>query len=303
MSQPKISVIAIFFEMRREAARTLHTLSAAYQRGINAGDFEIIAIDHGSIIRVLDEKLLIPFGPNFRLLKLPSGTRSPAAALNIGVREARGEWIIVLIDGARMLSPGVFAYMARALHAFHHPFVYTIGMHLGPKIQNESMLVGYNQEAENQLIAGINWKENGYDLFSISSVALSSRRGFFSELAESNCFGIRRDDIVRMEGYDERFQSPGGGLANHDFFNRAMMDPLIEPVLLLGEASFHQFHFGVSTNVPLAMHPFSEFSEEYRNIRGRPYSPVYREPHYLGHAPTSCRHLFQFEVPSRNPAD
>ena len=295
MSQPtRFSVIAIFFEMRREAARTLHTLSSAYQRGVDAEDFEIIAIDNGSILHGLDEELRRP-------LRTELSAGAPCARFKVAGRRAQrgraaGEWRMGHSHHRRCADA-----LARRLRLFFasgaslfHPFAYTIGMHLGPKVQNESMLAGYDQAAEDELLAEVDWKKNGYDLFTISSVALSSKRGFFSELTESNCFAMRRDDFVRMGGYDERFQLPGGGLANIDFFNRAMMDSRIEPVMLLGEASFHQFHFGVATNVPLDLHPISKFEEEYHNIRGHSYSSVHREPHYLGHASISCRRLFQF---------
>jgi hypothetical protein len=44
----KISVIAIFHNMRREAPRTLYSLSAHYQEGILEDDYEVLAIDSNS---------------------------------------------------------------------------------------------------------------------------------------------------------------------------------------------------------------------------------------------------------------
>ena len=40
---PRLSVVVNFYNMRREAARTLHTLSCAYQRGVDPSDYEVIA--------------------------------------------------------------------------------------------------------------------------------------------------------------------------------------------------------------------------------------------------------------------
>ncbi len=43
-----IPVIVCFFDMRREARRTLFSLTDGYQRGIEVGSYEVIAIDNGS---------------------------------------------------------------------------------------------------------------------------------------------------------------------------------------------------------------------------------------------------------------
>ena len=62
-----------------------------------------------------------------------------------------------------------------------------------------------------------------------------------------------------LGGFNEGFVSPGGGLVDLDFFREAIESNLFEPLLLLGEGSFHQFHGGVATNVPLNNHPWIPF--------------------------------------------
>jgi len=44
----KLSIVVIFHNMRREAQRTLHSLSKAYQRNVDDLDYEVIAIDNAS---------------------------------------------------------------------------------------------------------------------------------------------------------------------------------------------------------------------------------------------------------------
>jgi hypothetical protein len=56
-----LSVIVIFYNMRREAARTLLSLSTQYQQNLTADDYEVIAIDNGST-EPLDPKLLKVLG-------------------------------------------------------------------------------------------------------------------------------------------------------------------------------------------------------------------------------------------------
>ena len=46
--KPKLSVVIAFFNMRREAARTLYSLTTDYQRDIGIDDYEVIVLDSGS---------------------------------------------------------------------------------------------------------------------------------------------------------------------------------------------------------------------------------------------------------------
>jgi len=288
-----MSVIVVFFDMKREAARTLFTLTTSYQQRIKDADFEVIALDNGSVRAPISAAFVQSFGSNFTHYRFSADVPSPVAALNFGARQATGRIIVIMVDGARMLSPRTLYYFSRAASLFDNPFVYTIGMHLGPQPQNISVEHGYNQQIEDQLLETVDWHRNGYSLFTISSVALSSGDGFFySKISESNCFAMRRDTYLGMGGFDERFRESGGGLANLDFFNRALERPDIDPICLLGEASFHQFHGGIATNVPMRAHPWPRFAAEYEAIRGKPYATVTRAPHYLGHMPPECTGLF-----------
>ena len=257
MSRPKLSVVVVFYNMRREAERTLFSLTEEYQRGIQLDDFEVIAIDNGSE-EPLAERRVLEFGRNFRYIPLDATTPSPAPALNRGVSLARGEIILCLIDGARILSPGIFSYTLAAFKAFTDPFVYTLSMHLGPEIQNESMLNGYDQRAEDELLESVDWRTDGYQLFRVSTLAASNSDGFFAGSSESNGVALRRETFRSIGGFDERFEQPGGGIVNLDFFNRLQQSESLEPVMLLGEATFHQFHGGAATNCIPIEHPWNQ---------------------------------------------
>lgn len=278
---PRLSVLVVFHDMQREAARTMETLSVPYQRGVDPRNYEVIAIDNGSVPPLVAVDAGTE-GPVTRYRHEPPGARSPCAAINRAAAAASGEYVMVCIDGARMLSPGLLGHAFAALASHAHPFVYTLGMHLGPKVQNESMVEGYDQHVEDRLLAGTPWQQDGYRLFGISSLAGSSHEGFFGQLSESNCFALRRDDFLALDGLDERFDSPGGGLVNLDFFNRVHEWPGLAPVMLLGEATFHQFHGGVATNVPPADHPWETMAREYLRIRGKPYAKPRVRPEYRG---------------------
>ena len=289
---PRISVVAVFHNMRREAVRTLHSLTHAYQRDIAAGDYEVIAVDSGST-EPLDASTVTGLGPDFRYIQWETSLPSPCGALNHGVQLARAPLVVCLIDGARILSPCILKYTLEAASLHAHPFVYTFAMHLGSKPQYQSVEEGYNQEQEDTLLASVDWAQNGYRLFDISSVAGSSGNGFFSQLHESNCFAMRRNDYVAIGGLDERFDTPGGGLANLDFFNRVHEHDALRLFMLLGEATFHQFHGGVATNAPISRHPWNAMVQDYARIKGRPFDFAYRRPEYFGGWPSECERFLK----------
>lgn len=289
-TRPQLSVVVIFHNMRREASRTLFSLTAGYQQGISVDDYEVIAIDNASTEPLTDVEVQ-KFGTNFRYVSHTTSSVSPVGAVNLGVSLARGERVAICIDGARILSPRILYYSLKAFRAFTSPLVCTLGWHLGEEVQNVSVMKGYCQTVEDQLLDSVDWRSNGYALFSISAMALSCQAGWFSSITESNCFALAKEAFLQLGGFHVGFQAQGGGLANLDFFSLACQAPHLEPVVLLGEGTFHQFHGGVATNVPLADHPWPLFEAEYAGLRARRYTAPQFTPHYLGHLPPEARRL------------
>jgi hypothetical protein len=116
----------------------------------------------------------------------------------------------------------------------------------------------------------------------------SSVDGWFQPISESNALFLRRELWELLGGLDERFDAPGGGLLNLDTFRRALECPEAELVILLGEATFHQLHGGISTNAPPDRQSdnWLRWSSQYASICGRPYErPTQRAPTYIGTLP------------------
>jgi hypothetical protein len=55
----------VVFNMRREAPRTLYSLSCDYQREVDVDDYEVIVIENGSS-EALSSSEVCSFGSNFR---------------------------------------------------------------------------------------------------------------------------------------------------------------------------------------------------------------------------------------------
>ena len=232
--------------------------------------------------------------PGLIVRRMPEATVSPAPAVNFGLSIARGDLIGVCIDGARMCSPGLLAKALAASKLHPRPVIGTIAFHLGPEPQQESVKRGYNQAVEDDLLNQSDWEGDGYRLFTISSLALSSIGGWFELPAESNALFLRAQHWRDLGGWDERFETPGGGLVNLDTWLRACSDPEGEVIMILGEATFHQIHGGVSTNNPNA--PQGLFHEEYVRIRGRAYERPTRCPLYFGDLPDAIRTSLKYSV-------
>jgi len=288
--RPALSVVVVLCNMPREARRTLYSLSMRYQRGIGEGDYEVIVVDNGSVPPYPTAEIPGLVG-RFEHLYVDPAPPSPAHAINLGLRRARGEYVGVMIDGARIASPGLVHYALRAFRAFQNPVVTALAWHLGPDIHRRAIAkYGYDQRTEDRLLEGIRWPDAGYRLFEIASFAGSSQGGWFAPKAESSSLFLRRTSFERLGGYDERFDQPGGGLVNADTYIRACELPDSELVVLLGEGTFHQMHSGVMTGATEeeARRRLAAWIAQYEAIRKTPPRAPDKVPHYLGHIPPAA---------------
>lgn len=275
--------------------RTLLSLSASYQRHIAPADYEVVVVDNGSTPAV-DPEFVASFGSNFRLIRIDDAPPSPAHAINRGISEARGDVIGVMIDGARIVSPGLIHFALHGAQFYDTAVVASLGWYLGYDYQRWSMQSGYDHVREDALLAQINWPQDGYRLFEISTLDESSVEGWFCPIAESNALFLKRELWTALQGMDERFDAPGGGLVNLDTFARALALPKAQLVILLGEGTFHQLHGGVATNALPGQETknWTAWAAQYAEIHGCPYTfPTARHPPaYVGTMPRA--HLGHF---------
>jgi len=290
VSQPFLSVVVVLYNMRREAARTLHSLSAAYQQGVSANDYEVHVVENGSVDPV-DPSFVRQFGCNFHYHRLESPPPSPAYALNYGVAQSSAEHIALMIDGAHIVTPKIVRYADQVRHMFPRPVVVLRRFYLGPGQQPETTQAGYCQEAEDRLLDSINWPHEPYRLFEVSvSIGKKYHPGWFGRFFESNCLIMPRSVLHAMGGCNEAFDIPGGGFLNLDILARASEVPGTQLLALLGEGTFHQVHHGTTSNVPRDEldRRVKNYAEQYEQIRGIPYELPDAPVEYFGHMPAEA---------------
>jgi glycosyltransferase involved in cell wall biosynthesis len=280
-----VSVVVVTYDMARELPRTLRSLRPPYQRDLDDLDYEVVVVDNGSPAPLDPDALADDFDGRLRYERLDDAPPSPARAANRGLALARGDLVGLIVDGARMASPGLVAGSVRAARVAERPIIATLGWHLGPVRHMQAVESGYDQAVEDALLADCDWERDGYELFRVSTLAGSSGRGWFGPLGESSALFLTRSMWDELGGLDEAFALPGGGLVNHDLYRRACELDDTTLVVVLGEGTFHQFHGGAAT---AGRFSWDEMHDDYQRLRGQPYRPPSRPPLYVGAVPPAA---------------
>jgi cephalosporin hydroxylase len=280
-----LSVVVVFYNMKREAARTLHSLSRAYQQGIEGLDYEVVVVENGSDPdQRLGEDLVRSFGSEFRYLDMgDDAAPSPVPALNLGVEQGLGETFALMIDGAHVLTPGVLRFGIAGMRTYEPAIVATQQWFVGPGEQGDMIAEGYDQELEDELFTRIQWPTDGYRLFDIGHFI--GERDWLDGMWETNCLFVPRKLLEQVGAFDESFAMPGGGFANLEIYERLGSSPDVTIATILGEGSFHQVHGGATTNLPDLKHRhdrLGEYAAHYDEVRGRPFRGPRKQIHYVG---------------------
>lgn len=293
-SKPLLSLVVVIYRMPEQADNTLFSLSCLYQNEAGLSDYEVIVVENSSD-QVLGRARVERHGSNFRYFYREETLPSPVPATLFGVSVARSDHLCLMIDGARMATPGLVEHIIKASRSSASAVVAVPGYHLGDKVQQEAMLQGYNEREEAKLLASIDWPSDGYRLFDIACFSRSNEGGFFRPNAESNCLCIPRYIWDAIGGIDERFTETGGGQANPDLYKRVCEYPGTELVVIPGEGTFHQFHGGITTGTEGTVreqHMQNHF-EQYKSLRGSYYKSPQTPSRLYGAMPDNAVRFMQ----------
>lgn len=279
-----VSFVLIVYDMPTQAQNTVRSLLPDYQRDARIQDYEVIIVENESA-NTMNRDFLNGLPPNFSYHLRKESRPTPIYAINYGVEQARGRNICVMIDGARLLTPGVVKNTILGHRLATRAVVTVPGYHLGFELQQIAVGSGYDIERERALMDSISWPDNGYRLFEISCFSGSCKHGFYLAHSESNCISMPRELWKELGGYDVRFDIRGGGLVNLDLYKRACELPGITHVFLHGEGTFHQFHGGSTTggeDIEARKNLIEAIKEQYQQIRGSKFTAPETNPIYLG---------------------
>jgi hypothetical protein len=296
MSRPLLSIIVIVYDMPRQALNTLISLSPDYQQGVQAGDYEVIVVENRSR-RNMDVEAIGALSGNFRYFLRDEPGVSPAAAINFAFTQVQGAFIGLMIDGARMVSPGVVQYALMARRMTFEAMVVVPGYHLGEHEQQFHLSRGYSEEHERHLLEGIDWQRNGYRLFEISCLSGANPNGVFHPFMECNCLFLDAEVFRDIGQADERFKLPGGGALNLYIYRKAAMHPRTRSFMLAGEGSFHQLHGGVTTSEVAERETIlNRQREQLTELLGEPFRSPTVEPILLGKVPGEALRYLKHSV-------
>lgn len=281
---PVVSFIVIVYDMPTQAQNTVKSLLANYQIDVSPEDYEVIIVENESG-NLMSKEFIETLPENFRYFLRKEDRPTPIYAVEYGASKARGENICLMIDGARLLTPGIVKNIILG-HRLNNKAIVTVpGYHLGSELQQEAVGNGYSIEIEHEMMSSIDWPEQGYRLFDIACFSGSCSRGIFLPNNESNCISIPRGIWSQLDGCDLRFDMRGGGMVNLDFYKRACETPGSMHVVLHGEGTFHQFHGGITTGGEareVRDRYIKAIKDQYRQIRGEDYTSPKTKPIYLG---------------------
>ena len=107
---PPLSVIVVSYDMTVQIQNTLQTLLPTYQQRVEASQYGVVLIDNGSPKPL--PRWMLGDAENLEYHHVPREKASvnPGVAINWAVSHNRSPMLCIMIDGARLLTPGVLRW-------------------------------------------------------------------------------------------------------------------------------------------------------------------------------------------------
>ena len=294
-----LSIVICAYNIPKQIVRTLMSCTPNYQKA-PAGSIEVIIVDNGSTPPVNLAHLKKRFPIVKKVIRV-EGKPSPVFGLNQGIKQARFDHVAVMIDGAHILSPGIFNNSESIFRLFASPVIcipqYLLGDYSQNLFQNEDAF-----EDEERKLKDIFWPANGYSLFDYATIPSENPARTVFENFETNCLITTKEIFETYGGFDERFDEPGAGFANLELFSRLTNPPENQYILLPGEGSFHQNHDGISTGARIEDRQLKvdAYLNKYKEITKNENLLNFKAPFVYGQVLSSVRMLSIISKEYRN---
>jgi hypothetical protein len=239
-------VIVASYNMEKYLTNTLFSLSKYYQ---DLEDYEVITLNNGG--EEINENFFYKFGKNFKYKYIEKSKSHvhPYVEINKIIENSNHEKIVIICDGARICSKNILKDYMKILSENDYNVCTCPSYHLGFDLQRKSVESGYNNNFETNILKRSRWWLEDSTIFDISVFGGSSDKNVFNKLqVESNCIGMSKKTFLEIGGFSDKFNIPGGGQINIEFFQRLISKHEINIYYFVNHGTFHQLHGGMSAN-------------------------------------------------------
>ena len=239
---PMISVVTAYYNRKELFTRTLETMAQS-----KVSNYEVVAVDDGSEDNQRLEPLQKEF-PFLRVIRLEATNKwysNPCIPFNIGLREARGE--VIILQNPECLHEGdILNYVQESAAR---------GVYLS------FACFSLNQEQTGELTTNTKWKSE----FTSKIQALDTKplrdgesgwynHSIYNPRAYHFCSTIMREDLSLLGGFDERYAG-GTAFDDDDLLHRIRMAGL-NIRIVDSPFVYHQHHYTSNSNAPSAEQTF-----------------------------------------------
>ncbi|NNE56513.1 MAG: glycosyltransferase [Hellea sp.] len=284
-----LTIIIAYYNIPKHIERTLQSCAPAYQNAAK-DKIEVIIADNGSTEPLPDD--LQQRFPFISKILRTEGKPSPVFALNAAIAHAKFSTIALIIDGAHILSPGVFKNTREVCQLYHRPVINVPQYYLGKVSQNLNPITDA-WKRETWWLNRLEWPQKGYNLFKYALFPSENIQRVLHGAIETNCLITTKEVLEDCGAFDERFDEPGAGYANLEIFSRLTNHADNTYVILPGEGTFHQDHDGTTTRKsPEERDQLVEkFRQRYTEVTGLETLLNLKSPQVYGTLRKSCEKI------------
>ena len=264
-----MSVIMSPYNQSWEMEKTLFSLEK--QVGMSPDEYEIIIANTNPEDKLAEDvaHYFWRLYKNVRLIQVHDEKtkliKVAGYGLNLGVRNyARGDLLVIVIDPARVPTPGVLRKTRDQFEQWGDDIVTTtVPYHFFKHYSDRSFTV---EECRKEF-AKTRWKQDFYHLFDFAAHTNISKSGIFNE---STWTGITKENYLKVGGHNEFFVDWGNN--NLDFWRRVIRSKPKDGIQIVGKVNDHWGKVGLGLEIKVLegeadFHLHHSLSDAKRNFR------------------------------------